>query len=500
MKTKTIGMMALLCGAGLYALQARADEPKYQRSSIYTVLVNSDKQNQKLDAEAKEAQPEEYAKTIAESKEGSIGAIPKAVFPFIPIPEQFNDHNLGVRILDFDAITAEMTEADAAAAKPAEKKKGGFGKFAKAVAGAAMGGAVGTGSALMGSPENARVDEYIFAANNKFFEDNKTAPMMVAKWFNYSDSTTPHFNDNVITERGLTNASAADLAKAATNDQLKASLGGQGFNLLNNTYVMATNLRFRNNKALAKEISDLAAMAAAAAGGGGMMGQAATLAAKKGTEMLLNALMKDLYSVSAVTTLYQLEWNDDIADALGEKVLYNDNATLDDLLNSGMCKLKYVAQTKSRSGVKKNKEKSLEQLAGEATSRAIDASLAKLQVEYEPFRTSFPISSSEDGFAYAKIGSKEGVMPGDEYQILEERSDPKTGRTEFKSIGKATVEKDGVWFNTVGADEIIATADEKEAPAMQAAKDLGATKFKVSKKGDLSGYYLRLDKKKGKIE
>lgn len=57
-------------------------------------------------------------------------------------------------------------------------------------------------------------------------------------------------------ERGLENASAVDLAQAAVNDDAKAMLSAQGFELINNTFVVATNLRFRNNKALAKEISE----------------------------------------------------------------------------------------------------------------------------------------------------------------------------------------------------------------------------------------------------
>lgn len=47
--------------------------------------------------------------------------------------------------------------------------------------------------------------------------------------------------------------------------------------------------------------------------------------------------------------------------ALSDKVLYNENATLQDLLDAGLCKLSYVGQTKARSGVKKDKTKTLDQ-------------------------------------------------------------------------------------------------------------------------------------------
>ena len=164
---------------------------------------------------------------------------------------------------------------------------------------------------------------------------------------------------------------------------------------------------------MAQEISDIAATTAAVAGSqlGGLGQLAGTLAAKAGTQALTNALMKDMYSVTAVTNLYKLEWNDDIDMALSDKVLFNENATLQDLIDAGMCKLTYVGQSKARSGVKKDKSKTLDQLASNATARAMDKALAKLQVENEVFRTTVPVSKCADGFVYAKIGSKEGVTP-----------------------------------------------------------------------------------------
>ena len=179
-------------------------------------------------------------------------------------------------------------------------------------------------------------------------------------------------------------------------------------------------------------------------------------------------------------------------------MLYNENATIEDLINSGVCKLTYVGQTKARSGVKKDKTKTLADLASSATGRAIDKALAKLQVEHEAFRTTVPVSKCADGFIYAAIGTKEGVGEGDEYEILEQTMN-KQGRIEYKKVGSAKVEKGGVWFNTTGADELIANAEGKEAEAMKAAQALGYTKFKAGKK-DYTGYYLRLKKKKGKIE
>ena len=101
----------------------RGDDPKFMRSSIYTILVNSDEQNTRLDQEAQETDAEGYAATLQESGLSSLGGIPKSVFPTLAIPEQFNDHNLEWRVLDFDQITAGMTDEEAKAARPKGKRQ-----------------------------------------------------------------------------------------------------------------------------------------------------------------------------------------------------------------------------------------------------------------------------------------------------------------------------------------------------------------------------------------
>ncbi|MDE6669567.1 MAG: hypothetical protein K2K26_07775, partial [Muribaculaceae bacterium] len=468
-----------------------AQDQKFMRSSIYSVLINSADQNTRLDQEAQTTDPTAYADALQGTNISSLGEIPALVFPNLAIPEQFNNHNLDILIVDFDQLASDISEDQAKEARP---KGGSTGKLLKAVAAEQLGG----NSSIV---RVEKVDDYMHAVMNKFIEQNQVAPLMVAKWYNYDATHQPKFNEDVILERGLDNASAAELAKAAGNDEARAMLSAQGFELLDHTFLVATNLRFRNNKALAKEIADLAEAAVAtgaAAAGGGALGQLAAFGTKKATEASANALLKDAYSVTAVTNLYKLVWNEDIDAQLGEKILYNDNASLQDLINSGLCKLEYVGQTKARSGVKKDKNKTIAELANSATGRAIDKALAKLQVEYEIFRTTVPISKCADGFIYAKIGTKEGVTEGDEYEILEQFMD-KNGKIGYKKVGSTKVEKNGVWFNTIGADELIANADEKEVAAMKEARDLGYTKFKGAKK-DYSGYYLRLKNKKGKIE
>ena len=493
MNSRKFLLPGLVLAISLNSVSAQADEPKYMRSSIYSILVNSDEQNTRLDEEARTSDPEAYSEALTGSGLTSLGQIPSLVFPTLAIPEQFNDHNLDVRVVDFDRIASGISEEQAKAAAP---KSNAAKSMLKGLGASAVGKKDDNNSSIV---RVEKVDDYIYAALNSFFDQNNVAPMLVAKWYNYDAARQPQFNEEIILERGLDNASASELAKAAANDDARAMLSAQGFKLLDNTYVVATNLRFRNNKALAQEIAALAAVAGSAAGARWGLGSVTGAATQLATEAATNALMKDAYSVTAVTNLYKLDWNDDIDAELGEKVLYNENATLQDLLDSNLCKLTFVGQSKARSGVKKDKTKTLTDLASSATGRAIDKALAKLQVDHEAFRTIVPVSKCADGYVYAKIGTKEGVTTGDEYEILEQQLNPKTKKIEYKKVGSAKAEDNEIWFNTSGADELIANAEEAEAAEMKKAQELGYTKFKSDKK-DYSGNYLRLKKKKGKIE
>lgn len=75
-----------------------------------------------------------------------------------------------------------------------------------------------------------KVDDYMHAAVNKFLADNKVADYMVAKWYGYNPEGKPQFNTGLIQERGLENASAAELSKANANAEFKAMLSSQASN------------------------------------------------------------------------------------------------------------------------------------------------------------------------------------------------------------------------------------------------------------------------------
>lgn len=96
---------------------------KYMRSSLYTLILNSDTQNKYYEEETAKGENADALMSIAKSiaktddkkaandsvAEESIFALPAKIFPTIEIPNQFNDHNLATRVLDFDAIKGQPT-------------------------------------------------------------------------------------------------------------------------------------------------------------------------------------------------------------------------------------------------------------------------------------------------------------------------------------------------------------------------------------------------------
>lgn len=501
MKFTKIALAAL--GAAMVlpmSAQEKKNESEFMRSSLYTILVVSKEQNKRLDDETKNAAENEYISMIkgytktdekraANETETTLASIPGRIFAGIPIPEQFNNHNLGLRILDYDSIRATLTNDQVNALKP--KKSGGAKAlgFAKKFGAGMLGGASGAQkSSLLVVDE---VDEGMIPVMITYLDKNNVADSMIGKWFCLNEATTPHYSDSIIKYRAFQNASAQQLAlfKDKPSETLK-----RANELLDNSYVLAVNLRFRTNKAIVAESEALAKELGNQFGVGGLVslgGGIASAAAGEG------------FSVQAVCNLFKIDWNDETKLAVGE-LIYDKNATLSDLIKADLCKLSLVGQAKEISGVRQSKfsTKPFSELVERATARAIDGGIARLQREHEVFRTITPISGvDEEGNILAKIGMKEGLSVGDKYEILERIEDPETGALiDYKSKGTVEPVKGKIWNNRYGASEEAsenASSNNKDADvSADNAINFGASTFKGKKGEDYRGYYLRLKKKK----
>lgn len=501
---KTATFVALSLTVASPCVNAQEAEPDYLRSSLYTILIKSDEQNKRLDEENNKADgnaimsiAKSFANTDAkkaanDTSSQSLASIPAAIFTSIPIPQQFNDHNLGLRIVDFDAIRSGITQEQANAGRESlgMKKKSGFGKFAKGLASNALGSATGSESSSMLQVDD--VDEYTPAVLLKFIETNNLPAAVTARWFDYNENGNPRWSLTTLEERGHQSLSITEQGKDNENKHLAAQ--AKAMNLIPNTFVIATNLRFRSNKAILAEAQALANAVGSRFGGIGQL-------AAQGAGAAASAAAGDGFSVQAVSHLFRLVWNDDVENSVSK--IIDANGNLEDLIKSGACRLEYVGNEKAGARVRQSlfSDKPISDLVNRATTRAIDASIAKLQEKNEVFRSIFPISSVDpDGSIKVKIGEREGVAKNDVYAVLEKSENPKTGKITYKEIATVKPNEKLIWNNLAGAadeaSENKANKEGKDKDFNDDAVSLGATTF-VGKKGkDYTGCYVQLKKKK----
>lgn len=507
LKTFLAAVAVLATVAPTYAAEKLDSVPNFRRSSLYTFLIRSDAQDAKLDTEVVSSNlvtglvdaVKDTAKELKAAKD-TTGAAPEATakrseiaqkeFLKVEIPNQFNDHNLEVRVLDFDKYKVTKEDIDAAALEQGvdnNSKKKKVGGFAKGLASSALGGGE-SGSQII---RIDTVDKCIPAVVKKFYAEQNTAPMLVAKWFGYKDGKYDETLE-LIKERGLQDASEAAKAEAGATARGDAKLMDAGQELISNTFVLGVNLRYRSYAAIIEEAQQAANAVGSAFGSYGAL-------AAQAAGAIANATAGKGFAVQAYTYLYKLEWDKEKLDLFYTQ--YWDKP-LEDLIASGFCQLKFVGKDKavarvSASGFSKKNE---DDLVKDAVQNAIDKAIVKLQVKNEVFRTKTPIYQvSEDGKSvYAQIGTKEGVEKDDEYDILEATEE--NGTTVYKVIGKVKAVEGAIWNNEAGAEEAALQAKEegdKKAEEKLAAINLKATQFKVSKGKDLyPGLLLRLSKKK----
>lgn len=473
----------------------------YMRSSIYTILLNSKTMNDYFEKETKEADAASNGTLVVdlflggaadkreanETHKGSIFTLPAEIFPTVEIPNQFNEHNLGWRVVNYDSIRGLVNESDIA--KFAEKKKksmfGGLGGLIKDA----------TGVQSEGMDNSKEYDRCYRAVVDRFFSSNNVPALVMAKWFDYDPQAENHWAKagETVTRRGAYNFTDEELARRTNDQAVRNKIANTGFNMIDHTFVLATNLRFTSYQAYVARIKQ------ATKGGLGVIGGWTGVDLSPVDELVggitenVGIGAGDGFVVEATTALYKLKWNDDIAHQVGEKL--QANASLEDLVNSGLCQLEFRGYEKSKARVhqKKNSTTPFSTLLRRGIQKAINGSIAELQGTVEEFRTVVPVTGCDDaGNIYAAIGTKEGLVRGDEYELLEAQEDELGNRT-YKAFGTIKPIPEKIWVNDEGTEEALAEAGEI-TPEQREALDRGYSVFK-GKKGDYTGYYLRLKKK-----
>lgn len=397
-----IYLSAFLLALNFINAQEKPLDVKFRRSSLHTMVVESDK----------------FPK-----KDVVLNAFNNA-----PFPDKYNDHQIGVK--SFNPNNYPLTNEE----KATIYKQSKLASFAKSTAG------LGTDSLSKELPLKIQ----------KYLAKEKIANKLVAKWFNRQADGS--FDDALIAERGIFNASFLELKSAESSSDGNAILKTAGFELIDNTFVVINKFNFVANEPIARAIRD-----------------AAREAAKDTPALLLGKVNKGIdatyektkegYSIWATSYLYKLVWDETTANIFYTD-LYMDKNSLDPKKklafdNSDLFKLEFVGE-ESASGLvtfSLTEKRTEDQIIELSTIRIIDNVYAKLQKKYDVFKTKTPLYTGNP--ITAKIGKKEGLEGGEKFEVLEMNQDPKTGVITYKNIGTIKVDKDLIWDNTYdsGNDE-----------------------------------------------
>lgn len=451
-------MVALLCASSMKAFaQAKIS---LHRPSIAMIMI----EDEKLDPQ--------------------IAPLVKEAFVKNSVGHKFFDHGLNASLKTFFPSSIEVTEADRLAYKEFSGKKVKGGKDAENTA--LAGGIVGLGGALIGlefGPSNPAYQNPVVDTVKRqmelkawlYLQRQGIAKQMMDIWFGVDKG---QFGIDEIADRAFYEATPEERKAAkelfSERDVKDAIMDIQGFDLLNTTFVTVSRFRYMTAEDMANEILNGAALAAqfmprsiadATMSTAELAATTATIAIGKG------------YCISTDTYLYRLVWNEDVKAAIF------DSAADVEKYNALDCfSLEYVGQQGAYSQVAV-KNRTLEEAVEYATVRSLDKVIAKLEKNFESFRTVTPITQVEPQIT-AAIGTKECVEKGEKYDILRAAINKKTGLTEYKTTGTLTVESVG---NNLG-----------DANDIEGASNETYTVFKGNAKKLVPGTLIRLHGKKDK--
>ena len=344
-----------------------------------------------------------------------------------PFPDKYNDHRVASNVLDVTKYPVSQTDRLLAGRRAQNKGQ------------SSMLGALSevTGGLSAGVLDSAAKDVPIQA--ERFIKETKLANQLVAKWFNRKEDGT--MDGALVVERGAYGASQTDylIAQGAANtDAFKGAVGDE---MIPNTFVLFSKLNFVANEPVARAILEGTLESVDTTQ---LLGQLA-LASARATYQAT----KDGYSVWTTSWLYQLVWNDS-TQAVFWKDLWMDGRNVDSVRkaafdNTDLFNLVFVGSDKSRTLVAANLDQGgeIDQVVRQATVRNVDATIAKLQREYDVFKPRVPVLTTAPVTAF--IGMKEGLDGGEKFEALELVEDPKTGKRTYKSVATVKVERGKVW-------------------------------------------------------
>ena len=279
-----------------------------------------------------------------------------------------------------------------------------------------------------------------------FLQGNQVARRLVAKWFNRDADGV--FNVDLVADRGNYNASEMDVVEARMTKRGLAMLSDAGEELIGNTFVTVNDIVYIDKEqraqlasAILQIVAQAALVATAAADDDDTEAIAGAIA---GTAALGSIIADNLagFKVKVTTHLYQLVWNDSIANLFYSDYWVDENTPEAERLRrkalfeqSDLFTLKYLGKYKVKSektvmkGVHSN-----EDIIRKVCARAMDRNIVGLQKKFEAFKVKTPVIAVENGKVVAKVGKKEGLKPSTKFEVLQpvERED---GRMVYRRVG-----------------------------------------------------------------
>lgn len=277
---------------------------------------------------------------------------------------------------------------------------------------------------------------------------DQVAHELVQKWWSIQDDGT--CSDTLITRLSCY-AATQNQAKDAAQTTLGADrtiLNELSNTVMANTYITFTKVDFYENEPIAKFIQNI--MTVVASMTPAPANAALTLAANKAYEA-----SREGYTAFANALLYQLEWNDSIAEKF-YSVWTNGKIDMDKF-KAMKFNLKYCGATKASATCmmkKEDKGKDAAAMVQKTIYKALDRQFVDLQEAYEQFRPMVPVLGIDaKGGVIADMGTKEGVKVGDKFQLLEAYT-TENGVLKYRYVATLPVVKwagdafvNGVWDN-----------------------------------------------------
>lgn len=343
-------------------------------------------------------------------------------------PDKYNDHSLNISNIDLSEITFNEEEFSKILEDLGFETKESYDESIK------------TAKEIFGDwYKDNRIHLYKL---KKFITDSKLGSKLIEKW--YDSNSDGEFDIDLITERGLFNASKEDIDKAkseATGNDVIVT--GAALDLIPQTYLVFNSMSFYSNEKMASLIRS---------------------EAQKLIDDMDEGFLKDMaigaadgvyettsigYSVSTNAYLFKLKWDEQ--DQLN---LYSNWTNKEEFLKNDF-PLEHVGTELANSIVtfslkKEDIGRTEDDIITLATVRNVEKVFSKLTKKYEDFKPKVPLA--EFGPLTAFIGMKEGLEGGETFDVLNEEYDSKTGRTIYKSIGKIKVDKKSIWDNRYSLD------------------------------------------------